>query len=77
MKICLRQYRIVTDNFGGFEVQKKVWYFPFWLQIQSENGLPVNTQRTIEKAEQLIEIDKNNLRKKDHKKKVVKVFDCD
>ena len=26
------KYRIVSDNFQGFEVQIKRWWFPFWFQ---------------------------------------------
>lgn len=74
MKICKRQYRIVTDNFSGFEVQKRLWYYPFWFQIRSENRLPVNTHKTIESAEKLIEMDKTNSRPP--KIKVVKTFNC-
>jgi hypothetical protein len=47
MKVCKRQYRIVTDNYNGFEVQKKLWYFPFWFQIRDEDGTLVNTQCSI------------------------------
>ncbi|MBL87188.1 MAG: hypothetical protein CMO82_11080 [Winogradskyella sp.] len=75
MKICKRQYRIVTDNFSGFEVQKRLWYYPFWFQIRSENRLPVNTHKTIESAEKLIEMDKTNSRPP--KSKVVKTFNCE
>jgi hypothetical protein len=74
MKICIRQYRIVTDNFGGFEVQKKRWYFPFWLQIRSEEGMCINTNISVEKAEELIEMDRTNSRPP--KYKVVKTFNC-
>ncbi len=78
MKICKRQYRIVTDSFGGFEVQKRLWYYPFWFQIRNEFGSHVNTHRTIEQAEALIEIDKINGREIDNKPKrrVVKTFNC-
>jgi hypothetical protein len=60
MKICKRQYRIVTDSFGGFEVQKRLWYYPFWFQIKSEEGYIANSHSTIERAEKLIKIDKIN-----------------
>ena len=74
MRICKTQYRIVTDKFGGFEVQKRLWYYPFWFQIQNEKRYPINTHRTIEEAEKLIEIDKTNSRPP--KKTVVKTFNC-
>lgn len=43
-----KKYRIVTDNYLGFEVQVKYIFFPFWLQ----SG--INTFASIEKAEQYI-----------------------
>ena len=76
MKICKRQYRIVTDNFGGFEVQKKRWYLQTWLQIRSEDGYRINTHLTIEDAEKLIEMDKTNSRPGEPKYRVVKTFNC-
>ena len=69
MKICKRQYRIVTDSFAGFEVQKRLWYYPFWFEIKDQNGFIANTHCSIEEAEELIKIDKNN-------GKVVKTFKC-
>ena len=68
MKICKRQYRIVTDSYAGFEVQKRLWYYPFWFEINDKNSF-TNTHSSIEKAEELIKIDKN-------KGKVVKTFNC-
>lgn len=73
MKICKRQYRIVTDSFGGFEVQKRLWYYPFWFQIRSESGLRINTNRTIEEAEELISLD----RVRENGRKAVKKFKCE
>ena len=69
MKICKRQYRIVTDSYAGFEVQKRLWYYPFWFEINDQNSFIANTHFSIEKAEELIKIDKN-------KGKVVKTFNC-
>lgn len=74
MKICKRQYRIVTDNHLGFEVQKRLWYYPFWFQIQNERRMSINTNRTIEDCEKLIEMDKTNTRPP--KTKIVKTFNC-
>lgn len=42
-----RHYRIVTDDYNGFEVQRK--RMGIWLQVN------VNTHRTIEAAEAFIE----------------------
>ena len=69
MKICKRQYRIVTDGYAGFEVQKRLWYYPFWFEIKGQNDCITNTHCSIEEAEELIKIDKN-------KGKVVKTFKC-
>ena len=62
MKIFKRQYRIVKDSYSGFEVQKRLWYFPFWFQIKDEKGFFINTNPNIKQAEKLIEIDKTNQR---------------
>jgi hypothetical protein len=65
-----RQYRIVTDAYAGFEVQKRIWYFPFWYGL---NGL--NTNLSVRLAEKLIEIDK--IKTRPLKSKVVKIYPCD
>jgi len=44
------RYRIVKDNYCGYEVQVRRWYFPFWIQ----HGL-FNTHSSIEGARQYIE----------------------
>lgn len=58
------KYRIVTDNYAGFEVQIKVWYWPFWRQLNFSN-----THFSIEQASQYIEKDKKD---RNFKSKVVK-----
>tara|TARA_R110000772_G_scaffold65149_1_gene145580 strand:+ start:720 stop:926 length:207 start_codon:yes stop_codon:yes gene_type:complete len=68
MKICKRQYRIVTDKWLGFEVQKRDWYSPFWYQLNFSN-----TSDNIERAEKLIDIDKAKYKKR----KVIKTYPCD
>lgn len=40
------KYRIVRDNYNGYEVQVKRWWFPVWLQA----GF-ANTHKTIKQAE--------------------------
>lgn len=75
MKICKKEYRIVTDKYLGFEVQKRLWYFPFWLQISGLRTDSVNTNRTILIAEELIQIDRQNIRKPVNK--VVKNYNCE
>lgn len=57
------KYRIVTDDYLGFEAQYKIWWFPFWFQCS------INTRRTVKESEDYIAI----LRKpKPPKCKVVK-----
>lgn len=46
-----QRYRIVTDNYCGFEVQVKRWWCPFWVQCHGEHG-PANTWPSVEKAEE-------------------------
>ena len=46
------KYRIIRDNYAGFEVQKWRWYFPFWIQLNF-----VNTNISINQAIKLIEND--------------------
>lgn len=48
--IKVKRYRIVKDNYRGYECQKWKLWFPFWVQINY-----VNTQRTIEEAIKYIE----------------------
>jgi hypothetical protein len=44
-------YRIVSDEYSGFEVQTKKWWLPFcWWQCFS-GGAVANTHGTIEAAE--------------------------
>lgn len=45
------KYRIVTDRYGGFEVQCKPSWWPFWSECESEIGC-CNTYATVEEAEQ-------------------------
>jgi len=43
------KYRIVKDNYNGFEAQYKPWYLWYWLQVPKYCGL-VNSSRTIDDA---------------------------
>lgn len=45
------KYRVVEDNYSGYEAQVKKWYFPVWLQI----GF-INTSPSIEGAKKHCEI---------------------
>lgn len=49
MKIFKRQYRIVTDNFNGFEVQVRFWYWPFWIEAEF-----INTYSSLDAAKKYI-----------------------
>lgn len=40
-----REYRIVVDGYAGYEVQTRIWWWPFW---QMAGG--TNTHYTIEQA---------------------------
>tara|TARA_R110000772_G_scaffold86432_1_gene180905 strand:- start:1550 stop:1744 length:195 start_codon:yes stop_codon:yes gene_type:complete len=63
MIIFKTQYRIVTDKFLGFEVQKRPWYSFFWYQLNFSN-----TNDTFERAEKLIDIDRAK------KRQVIKTY---
>lgn len=60
----MKKYRIVTDLYGGYEVQFKVWYLPFWRQLNFSN-----THSSIADAEKYINED---IRISTFKSKVVK-----
>lgn len=42
----MAEYRIVRDNYLGYEVQMRLWWWPFWVECDF-----VNTHSTICKAE--------------------------
>jgi len=75
MKICKKQYRIVTDEFNGFEVQKRLLYFPFWFQIKGRQGFHTNSQTTIKESEELIEMDRK--KNKPHIREIIKTYKCE
>jgi hypothetical protein len=39
------KYRIVRDGYAGYEVQRKLWWWPWWHQPRT------NTRGTVEGAE--------------------------
>jgi hypothetical protein len=53
MNLFKKRYRIVEDNYLGYEVQSRRWWFPFWLECSSSIGIS-NTHPTIEKAKEFI-----------------------
>ena len=48
----MAEYRIVTDGYAGFEVQKRNWWFPIWRQV----GF-CNTHTSVEKAREFAKAD--------------------
>lgn len=44
------KYRIVPDNYKGFQIDYKLWWWPFWIQWDR-----ANTFSTLEEAEAVIE----------------------
>lgn len=34
------RYRIVADQYMGYEIQRKMWWFPFWIQWPTVNSSP-------------------------------------
>lgn len=53
------RYRVVRDRYCGFEVQKRLWFFPFWIQS------PVNTHFSLESALEFVDVLKNQVVWKD------------
>ncbi len=50
LKILTRRvYRIVRDNYLGYEVQSRIWYWPIWLAITRPG-----TYRTINECVDII-----------------------
>ena len=47
-------YRVVRDNYGGYEAQYRPRWCPFWLQCSHEHGgRGINTSVSLRQAEQL------------------------
>ena len=53
MNIFRTRYRIVKDDYAGYEAQYRHWWMPFYIQV---NG--VNTRPTLEACRKLIEFHK-------------------
>jgi hypothetical protein len=49
-----RRYRIVNDNYLGFEVQSRRWWWPFWIECHG-SIYRSNTHSTIESARKFID----------------------
>jgi len=64
MALFKDKYRIVRDNYCGYEVQVKKWWFPFcWFQCGGDMYDDVNTHFSTEKARAHIEKLKTNKKK--------------
>lgn len=44
------KYRVVTDSYSGYEVQFKLWWWPFWMQAHGPGGARANTFNNLENA---------------------------
>ncbi len=53
------KYRVVTDNYLGYEAQYKPWFLPFWQQLNE-----VNTHHIIERALEMCKAFKRNTQNK-------------
>jgi hypothetical protein len=51
------KYRIVRDDYAGYEAQVRFWYFPFWwFQLDATGrGCGVNTGPTVEYAREVVQ----------------------
>lgn len=59
MSFFKTKYRVVTDNYLGYEAQYKPWFLPFWQQLDG-----INTHPTIEKALEMCKAFKRNTQNK-------------
>ncbi len=59
MNFFKTKYRVVTDNYLGYEAQYKPWFLPFWQQLDG-----INTHPTIEKALEMCKTFKRNTQNK-------------
>lgn len=55
----MKKYRVVRDDWSGFEVQEKSWWWPFWVQSR-RGGAYANTHKTLEAAKDFIASKKRN-----------------
>jgi hypothetical protein len=66
----MNKYRIVTDEYAGFEVQKRFLWI-FWKQAEGISSNHVNTFGDLDEAKQWIEELKKRKQKKIEKRKVI------
>ena len=55
------KYRIVADEWAGYEIQKKRWWYPFWRQI-GYGGLCTNTFSTYDIALEVLKKHKEGIK---------------
>lgn len=48
------KYRIVPDDFAGWEAQGKPWWSPFWIELGRGSSFGINSHVTIEHARAFI-----------------------
>lgn len=54
------KWRVVSDKYAGYEIQKKVWFWPFWMQTDRYGNAPgVNSFKSLAEAMDRIEKIKN------------------
>lgn len=49
-KFFKTKWRVVTDNYSGYEIQKKFWWLPVWLQANRYGEVGVGTFCTVDEA---------------------------
>lgn len=53
LKLPPPRYRVVRDNWLGYEAQFQTWWWP-WRQCSPDHGgCDINTSKTVERAKQL------------------------
>ena len=52
----MTQYRVVTDDYAGFEVQQRSWWWPFWRTSPGPHFEYANTFFTKEDAIEWIKL---------------------
>ena len=70
MKFFETKYRIITDNYSGYEIQYKKWWMPFYMQSSRSclNIMGINTFMSVEQALKAVT---NFIMKEKSKNKVV------
>lgn len=52
----MAKYRIVRDSYSGYEVQKRLTFWPFWYQVSRTGGYGCNTFSSLKRAKEAIEV---------------------